>query len=65
MRIEAAPGGHELSLFGLSLIEQDDELLGLQRMEKRVRRARPPAQTAAREAPGEEPEPYAVIGQQF
>jgi hypothetical protein len=63
--IDLSPLGGEARLLGQSIVEQDRELLGFQRMQRRVRRLGPPMKTSFRETFQAKPVSLAVINEQF
>jgi hypothetical protein len=57
--------GGEACLFWQSVIEQNRELLGFQRMQRRVRRLGPPVKAPFRETFQAKPEALAIVYEQF
>jgi len=63
--IDLSPLGGEARLLGQSIVEQDRELLGFQRMQKRIRRLRPPVKASLRETFQAKPVALTIINKQF
>lgn len=64
-RGKPTPGGRELRLLGQAVIKKNGELLGLERVQRRVLSLRPPANAALGKPARDQPETKAVIAEKF